>query len=57
MAEPIVSTLDEIRKSRVNLLNVCVVCGQNIHIMCRKYTGLCSENCAKTYNATIKEIK
>lgn len=46
MAEPIVKTLEEARESRVGL-NVCAVCHNDIHVMCRKYTGICSENCDK----------
>lgn len=49
MAEPIVPTLAEVRNSRVGL-NTCVVCGNDIYIMCRKFTGICSENCEKAKN-------
>lgn len=45
-------TLAEVRLKRTGL-NVCVVCKNDIHIMCRKYTGICSENCQK--QVTIKE--
>jgi hypothetical protein len=34
------------------LSDICTVCHKPIHVMCRKYTGICSENCQK---AAIKE--
>lgn len=45
-------TLEEVRQNRAGL-NVCVVCKSDIHIMCRKYTGICSENCDKA-QTTVK---
>lgn len=41
-----VKTLAEIRETRVSL-NVCRICHNDIHLMCRAGTGICSENCAK----------
>lgn len=29
--------------------NRCEVCGNDIHLMCRTGTGVCSENCEKNY--------
>lgn len=54
MPDPIVRTLDEVRQSRASLNN-CIVCSSDIHMMCRKYTGICSEQCDKSYKSTIKE--
>jgi predicted nucleic acid-binding Zn ribbon protein len=50
---PPLRTLEEVRRERISL-NTCVVCGQKAEMMCRKHTGICSENCQKLYT-TMKE--
>lgn len=55
MAEPIVITQAEFRKQNAMLSDICTVCKNPIHIMCRKFTGICSENCDKQSKTTIKE--
>lgn len=47
-----IQTQAEFRRSHAMLSDICTVCHKPIHIMCRKYTGICSENCQK---AAIKE--
>lgn len=46
-------TLEEVRRERISL-NTCLMCGKACDMMCRKHTGICSENCQKNYT-TIKE--
>lgn len=50
MPDPIVRTQEEVRQSQVGL-NTCAICRREIHMMCRKYTGICSENCQKKHAA------
>jgi hypothetical protein len=45
-----VRTEAEIRRTRINL-DDCLVCDQRIQLMCRKGTGICSENCEKEHKS------
>lgn len=47
MADPQVMTHEEFRAQYGLLTDICLICHQPIRIMCRKYTGICSENCQK----------
>jgi hypothetical protein len=47
-----IMTIEEFRDRHVMLTDICVVCKNPIHIMCRKQTGICSENCQKAIKET-----
>jgi hypothetical protein len=42
-----IMTIKEFRDQHAMLSDICLVCHKPIKIMCRKFTGICSENCQK----------